>query len=445
MTPIERPKICLRTAIDHRIIRLCKKIILREGDPETSEHISIIRQHGARLGRKNDEINVTAELAGPTTTGGIVVILSQPRYRHPFDRGLDAVIQDCPTFRTLDELFRTASCNSLTLRDNVSLVDLLPFTPQRPEKLPPTLIRKAFDTCRLAICAKSPDVVLCAGKIRLPTQHQGTTKMSVSRKICDPKGDLRRLETRCVGQLDRFDSVGLQGNGQEQIVMSRVSGFHPSCAMSHLPEHTILRQLLLLNTVKTCGLYREDWQEVKWMDSIRVECSGIMDKIKYKEEKTRKLKRKRPSHSQRSTRQSRTVSDYGGIYFDILENLRRSIVRIEDLQRRQPTQTYDNLLSSKLSYRCNDVNIVLREASKLFKRHWPRTKRMADLHCIVDMPSFKLERLADVFLQMAVSVEDMLGDLLESKDKQGFTPSREDTKSSQKRNGSLQGEIIVID
>ncbi len=279
MTTISLPTICLDIAIDHRIRRLCKPTLQPTGVPEPSDHLSIIQQHGVRLGCEKDEIKVTSQLAGPATTGGILVTLSQPRYEHPYDKGLDAVIQDCGTFSALEELFKVASCGTLTLQKHVSLVDLLPFTPQRVENVSCRALEEAFEASRLAICAKSPDVVLCAGQIWIPNGDKNSTTGKMNEKKRELKGGLQKLEAKGVGQLDIYDAVSLQGSGPELVVMSRVNGFHPSHAMNYLPEHTNLRQLLLLSVVKTCGLYRDDWKEVRWMDALRAECFGLTNRL----------------------------------------------------------------------------------------------------------------------------------------------------------------------
>ncbi|KAI0406841.1 hypothetical protein F4802DRAFT_556309 [Xylaria palmicola] len=487
MTLLELPYTCLNVAIDHRIKRLCKPTAQQGTAAKSSEHISIIQQHGVRLGRSIDEVKVTGELAGPATTGGIVILLSQPRYRHPFDKGLNAVIKDCKTFSALEELFTVASCGTLTLGRNLSLIDLLPFTPQRPESLPSRFLEKAFEASRLAICAKSPDVVLCAGNVQLPRSNHRATKRPARQKTNDLKRGLERLESRGIGQLDIFDSIALEGSGPELVVMSRVNGFHPSCAVNHFPEYTILRQLLLLNTVKTCGLYREDWQELKWMDSLRAECYGIMDRAKYNKKRMKKPKGRR--HVRTLSGRSRILSDFAFVYFNIQKDLQESIGRMEQLQSREAEKIYDNLLGSKLSYRCNDASIILRRLSQLFRNHWSKTKSIADLQCVVDIawrvrqlaedvtktppkvqdirlqqiietrmssliacfvhdstnPSFNLESLANIFLQMAVDIEEMLSDLLEAANLQDSVYPEEKTESSQRGNNSYQGEIIVLD
>ncbi|KAI0532084.1 hypothetical protein GGR58DRAFT_198799 [Xylaria digitata] len=453
---INSPIICLDVAIDHRIKRLCKPTLQPQGVPEPSEHLSILQQHGVKLGRKTEEIRVTSRLAGPATTGGILVTLKQPRYNHPFEKGLGAVIQDCETLSALEQLFKAASCGTLSLKRHVSLVDLLPFTPQRVETVPPQALQEAFEASRLAICAKCPDVVLCAGRIWLPNEDRNRTAGTENQDGFDIKDGLQKLEAAGVGQPDRYDAVGLQGNGRELVTMSRVNGFHPSYAVNYLPEHTNLRQLLLLNVVKTCGLYRGDWQEVRWMDTLRAECFRLTDRIN--NEKKRIANQPQNHDLERIVYgRSRTIPDYARIYSTIQKDFLASINKIENSPSRSGQDIYNNLLESGISYKCNDASVVLRKIRELWRTGGSDTNNVVNLSCInkigcdtikigeiftekplqtqnlrlreiiemgmINMSScftdlglkigFNIEMLADVFLQMAIAIEEMLGDLLE--------------------------------
>ncbi|KAI0420844.1 hypothetical protein F5X98DRAFT_391575 [Xylaria grammica] len=451
--------ICLDVAIDHRIRRICKPTLPPQRLPELSEHLSILQQHGARLGRKTDEIQVTSQLAGPATTGGILVTLKQPRYNHPFENGLKAVIHDCETLGALEQLFKAASCGTLNLEQHVSLVDLLPFTPQRVETVPSQALQDAFEASRLTICAKRPDVVLCSGRIWLPNDDKDSTIGREKQESFDIKGGLQKLEAGGVGQLDIYDAVGLQGSGKELVLMSRVNGFHPSYAMNYLPEHTSLRQLLLLNVAKTCGLYRGDWQEVRWMDTLRAECFGLTNKLKHEKTVLANL-RQRDNDLERIIRgRSRTIPDYARIYTTVQKGFPSSINRIENSHSRPTANIYNSLLESGLSYRCNDASVVLRKIHELLSAGWPETYNTVNLECITIIGTdtrktaeifttkalqvenlrlreifelgmtnvsacftdlgpglgFNIEMLADVFLQMALALEHLLGDLLEAR------------------------------
>lgn len=194
MTTVSPPIICLDVVIDHRIRRLCRPTWQPGELPQASTHLSILQQYGLRRGCKNDEINVTSQLAGPATTGGILVTLQQPRGNHPFEDGVQIVIQDCDTLSTLNQLFLTASCGTLNVMEHVSLIDLLPFTPQRVNTIPSAVLQDAFEASRLAICAKMPDVVLCAGRVWLPPNGGNPGRGPPDQDEFDLKGELCKLE-----------------------------------------------------------------------------------------------------------------------------------------------------------------------------------------------------------------------------------------------------------
>ncbi|KAI0120743.1 hypothetical protein BJ170DRAFT_688563 [Xylariales sp. AK1849] len=95
---------CLGVAIEHRIRRLIKPVEYFLPD-KTGNHTSILDARGRCLGRSEAERAVTAELAGPLSIGGIAVVLQQPRHDHPFQLGVEAVIEDCATLHALDDVF----------------------------------------------------------------------------------------------------------------------------------------------------------------------------------------------------------------------------------------------------------------------------------------------------------------------------------------------------
>ncbi|KAI1755696.1 hypothetical protein F4782DRAFT_486563 [Xylaria castorea] len=454
MTTASPPITCLDVVIDHRIRRLCRPTWPPGKLPEPSTHLSILQRYGLGRGRRIGEINVTSQLAGPATTGGILVTLQQPRGNHPFEDGVETVIHDCDTLSALNQLFLTASCGTLNVKEHVSLVDLLPFTPQRVDEVSVRTLQDAFEASRMAICAKMPDVVLCAGKVWLPFDSGNLKTGSETQEKSDLKGELCKLEAAGVGRPDIYDAVSLRGSGGELVVMSKVNGFHPACAMTWHPEHTNLRQLLLLNVVKTCGLYRGDWREDRWMDTLREECFKLMGRLRDSSQAT--------SKSQTNRRictlpwRTRHLHDYAPVYTTIQEDLLNSVAKIEGSQDQDTHAIYNALLASRLSYKCNDASVILRRVWDLFKRDWPETcdrlnrqsvndialdihrlwetvvktppqvrnPRLQDIFqvwmvnlsaCLISddsTPTVDLEMMADVFLQMAFSIEEMLGDLL---------------------------------
>ncbi|KAI0487615.1 hypothetical protein F4859DRAFT_465688 [Xylaria cf. heliscus] len=454
MTAVNPPVTCLDVVIDHRIRRLCRPTWQPREPPEPSTHLSILQEHGFRRGRRIAEVNVTSQLAGPATTGGILVTLQQPRRNHPFEDGVEVVIQDCDTLRTLNELFLTASCSTLNVKEHVSLVDLLPFTSQPVDTVPSSVLQDAFEASRLAICAKMPDVVLCAGRVWLPCGSGSPGRGSGTQETLDLKGELHKLEAAGVGRPDIYDAVSLQGSEGELVAMSRVNGFHPAYAITWHPEHTNLRQLLLLNVAKTCGLYRGDWREDRWMDNLREECFKLTGRLRdnYQDTKNSQPERLKCAVPWRT----RHLHDYTPVYSTIQEDFLRSVARIESSEAQETHNMYHTLLESRLSYRCNDASVILRRMSELSRRAWPGPCGARNRQCVSDVASdarrllgrfiekplrtrnrrlrdifqvgmanlsacftsddslamLDLEMLADVFLQMAFSVEEMLGDLL---------------------------------
>jgi hypothetical protein len=249
-------------------------------DTRRGTHVSILQTHGRRLDRRDDEIRVTGEMAGPASTGGIAVALQQPRDDHPFEKGTEAVIEDCETLTALGELFDAVSCSTLDIREDVSVIDLLPYTTEAEMGLMgEAAMGSTFRTSVQTFCGKQPDVVLCAGRIWLPRHHDHC------------KGEAWKLESGGVGRtFDKYPVVILRGENREIVRIRRVNGFHLSYAMNYHLEYSYLRQLLLLVVAQTCSVYKGDWEEETWMGSLRTYCS------KFSRELTSKLILDVPHH-----------------------------------------------------------------------------------------------------------------------------------------------------
>ena len=93
--------IALEIAIDHRIRRLFRPVPHSGENSSGGFHVSTIEAFGHDLRLDEDEIEVTAKLAGPLSIGGIVIMLQQPRDNHPSEAGIHAVIDDCDTLIAL--------------------------------------------------------------------------------------------------------------------------------------------------------------------------------------------------------------------------------------------------------------------------------------------------------------------------------------------------------
>lgn len=253
--------ICLDVAIDHRIRHLFGAVLLPKASSDGT-HVTTLKEYGRELGVPAAEINVTATLAGPVSTRGIAVILQQPRDYHPFEKGVTAVIRDCKTLSALEELFDTASLGTLRMKDNISILDLLPYTPaSRMEGMSAQEWETASSRCTQIVYGKNPAVILCTGRINAPKRHDFR------------KRNMRLFEKITIGSSFRISHIG------EQRQICRVNGFHPSYAMNHHPIHSTLRQLLLLEVAHTCGVARGDWREEPWMDEIRNACSILSQEI----------------------------------------------------------------------------------------------------------------------------------------------------------------------
>lgn len=322
--------ICLGVAIDHRIRRLFHPVKPPAHKAENENHVSILKAQAHRLGLPEAEIKVTTELAEPSSTGGIAIALQQPRENHPFENGSRAVIQDCETLRVLDVLYNIASCGTLNLLDHVSVIDLLPYTTEKQMKaLNADTLTELFTTSTHAICAKEPDVILCAGKVWLDKDQNHC------------KGNAWKFETKGIGAtFDDYPYANLFNYNNERVQIKRVNGFHPSHAINHHPERSCLIQLILLIISQTCGILRDKWEEEQWMTYLRVNCQDL-----HREQK-RKL---------------RYSSDFAEYYGGITTRIKETIGVIAESYG----GPYDGLLQTGLSELFNDASLCLREMHRL--------------------------------------------------------------------------------
>lgn len=256
-------EVCLGVAFDHRLRRLFKPISLNLA--QRSDHVSDIEARGEALNRSPEEIQVTAQLAGPAFKGGIAITLMQPRDFHPFGEGVDAVIESCETFRALNDVLAVVSCGTLDIRTNVTVIGLLPYISERPAEIDDAKLMESFRTSVQAICDKEPKVLLCAGKLQ--SERAGT--------FDNRKGNAWKLESVGVGK--KFDSAytTISCEGRGIVAIRKVNGFHPSHAMNYCPHISLLRQLQILVGTQTCGMFRGDWKEEEWMDELRSQCQNI--------------------------------------------------------------------------------------------------------------------------------------------------------------------------
>jgi hypothetical protein len=93
----------------------------------------------------------------PASTGEIAVALPQPENSHPYHVTTQNVIRSSPTLAALSEAFATVSRSSLSLRDDVTVIDRSPFV--RPkDQTSHELLRVSRDASFDAIIEKKQDV-----------------------------------------------------------------------------------------------------------------------------------------------------------------------------------------------------------------------------------------------------------------------------------------------
>jgi hypothetical protein len=114
----------------------------------------------------DEEIDVTRQLAGPLSRGGLLILLIEPCEHHPWQAGIEPVILDCPTLRALEEAVRIGSNVALSLIHDVSVLYLRPFIwSGLKNRLQEDQLVQLYDLVFEAIRAKRPDTILCMGEV----------------------------------------------------------------------------------------------------------------------------------------------------------------------------------------------------------------------------------------------------------------------------------------
>ncbi|QKX64630.1 uncharacterized protein TRUGW13939_11805 [Talaromyces rugulosus] len=322
---------CLGVAIDHRIRRLFQPVASVPSSAPRGGHVSRIGIQGLTLKKQKDEIQVTRQLAGPNTTGGIAIALQQPSDYHPFGDGVNAVVDSSPTLSALGDLFAVVSCGTLDIISDISVIDLLPYTTEGDmEEMDAKMLRNGFQTSTEVFSDKKPDVLLCAGKIWLKKLEMFQDDFD-AQKQC--KGDAWQLESIGIGKIfDKYAHAKIHDENKSNVRIRRVNGFHPSHAIRYNPHQSCLIQLLLLIVSETCGILRGDWKEEEWMRYLRVKCSEL------------------PKESGLYF-----LSDYADHYGLIIDKIREEISDIAGSN----SETYNGLLESALSEQLNNASLVL--------------------------------------------------------------------------------------
>ncbi len=109
-------------------------------------------------------VDVTMQFARPYARGGLLVLLQQPRDYHPWHKGIDAAIADCPNDATTQYYGHG-------LRGEVSLMDLWFCLP--PSITEPLLkershqLQEMEDIVMAYIQVRSPTCILCMGDVSI--------------------------------------------------------------------------------------------------------------------------------------------------------------------------------------------------------------------------------------------------------------------------------------
>ncbi|KAL3455389.1 hypothetical protein BJX64DRAFT_272470 [Aspergillus heterothallicus] len=112
-----------------------------------------------------DEITVTKQPASPFTAGGVVILLQEPLANHPWSRGINRVISDCPTLDALEEGVQLCSQGTLSLATGVSLIDVRPFISKTDKVgLSDAGLQELYRLVGQFIIRKQPHTVLCMGR-----------------------------------------------------------------------------------------------------------------------------------------------------------------------------------------------------------------------------------------------------------------------------------------
>ncbi|KAG6010047.1 hypothetical protein E4U21_000489 [Claviceps maximensis] len=147
-----------------QIVQQMSNLALNEDKPDFEMSVNKAIQEAKRLrpSLSDEEIKITKELARPFSSGGLLVLLQQPKLRQPWSAGLDTVIKKCLTLDSLEEGLRLCG---LDMRQDVSLLDLWTCLPKEVTETLKCEEKNFFSKTPLAaIKAKKPDCILCLGK-----------------------------------------------------------------------------------------------------------------------------------------------------------------------------------------------------------------------------------------------------------------------------------------
>ncbi|KAE8346092.1 hypothetical protein BDV24DRAFT_158889 [Aspergillus arachidicola] len=321
-------ELCLGVAVDHRIRSLFKPIRIQtqvrmQGDDSHAQLLKNLARGRTDRYISKDEIDMTLELSGPQTVGGITVVLQQPARFHPYSKGLEAVLDYSATLSTIDKAFSAVSCGTISIRSStLSLIDSLPYVGPDDDISSEEKKRVRRVTSHVII-RKDPDVVLCMWR----QAENGEITLAMSK-------------FRSLGVGRDFDrpTITLRPGS----VAERVNSFHPSFAINYNPYDSCFRQLLLLNVAKACRVYEGTWSEEEWMNDLKKRCRD---------------------EARAGINLCKADLKYCGSHLNSqLDQIREWTVHlVVGNQSSQTKDMYNDPLGERLSERFNDASLCLRE------------------------------------------------------------------------------------
>ncbi|KAK1808290.1 hypothetical protein LTR12_017357 [Friedmanniomyces endolithicus] len=198
-------------------------------------------------------VEVYAELAKPTTMGGVVVLLERPSSAEQtrYGGGCHTVLSKTRTLKEVGRLISLATDKALTIKD-VTIVDAFPMQPRDDPDLHGT--KKSSTLLSEILAAKRPDIVISCFKAGA---HAGLIKV---------------LQHPGVGHESNKQSfqlnIGLSHKAR------KIDAFHPSFAFTYNAGDDRFIQLLELQFAKAFGEWCSTWQEASWMDDHSVRPSN---------------------------------------------------------------------------------------------------------------------------------------------------------------------------
>ena len=223
--------------VDHRLSQRLPLCPIKSS-VDRGTHAAVYAQYGRSLQGKraspvtDAEIEFGTALAGPSTRGGLLVVLQQPAPSQRYTGNFDEDVMSCATLQYLDEALRLVGYGSL---EDISCFDAFPFYLEEtnPDRAPLEM-RQAYKIFKEMVRLKRPDVIITAWKAPRITEFQ------------------------------QFGGKGVgAANGDRNVMVDEhcirlVNAFHPSYAVNYNPNESCFHQLFLLE-LATVNVQAEPW------------------------------------------------------------------------------------------------------------------------------------------------------------------------------------------